>query len=51
MLEVNQAFETAIRRDPANWFWVHKRWKPNPSNAQGAKAKVEPPVVELGNRE
>ena len=30
MLDVNQAFEEAIRRDPANWFWVHKRWKPSP---------------------
>ena len=29
MLEVNRAFEAAIRRDPANWFWVHKRWKPS----------------------
>ena len=28
MLDVNRAFETAVRRDPANWFWVHKRWKP-----------------------
>jgi KDO2-lipid IV(A) lauroyltransferase len=28
MLEINRAFEVAIRRDPANWFWVHKRWKP-----------------------
>ncbi len=28
MLEINRAFEAAIRRDPANWFWVHKRWKP-----------------------
>lgn len=28
MLDVNRAFEAAIRRDPANWFWVHKRWKP-----------------------
>ena len=28
MRDVNRAFETAIRRDPANWFWVHKRWKP-----------------------
>jgi lauroyl/myristoyl acyltransferase len=24
---VNRAFESAIRRDPANWFWVHNRWK------------------------
>ena len=28
MLDINRAFEVAIRRDPANWFWVHKRWKP-----------------------
>jgi len=26
--EINDAFEVAIRRDPANWFWVHRRWKP-----------------------
>ncbi len=30
MVEVNRAFEQAIRRDPANWFWVHRRWKPAP---------------------
>lgn len=29
MLEVNRAFEAAVRRDPANWFWVHQRWKPS----------------------
>jgi Kdo2-lipid IVA lauroyltransferase/acyltransferase len=28
--DMNAAFEAAIRRDPANWFWVHKRWKPRP---------------------
>ena len=27
MRDVNRAFEAAIRRDPANWFWVHRRWK------------------------
>ncbi len=27
MADVNQTFEAAIRRDPANWFWVHNRWK------------------------
>jgi len=27
MLDVNRAFEDAVRRDPANWFWVHNRWK------------------------
>jgi KDO2-lipid IV(A) lauroyltransferase len=30
MLDVNKAFEAAVRRDPANWFWVHNRWKPSP---------------------
>jgi lauroyl/myristoyl acyltransferase len=28
MADVNREFERAIRRDPANWFWVHRRWKP-----------------------
>jgi hypothetical protein len=27
MSDVNRAFEQAVRRDPANWFWVHNRWK------------------------
>jgi len=27
MRDVNAALEVAIRRDPANWFWVHNRWK------------------------
>ena len=27
MLDVNRSFEKAILRDPANWFWVHRRWK------------------------
>lgn len=26
--DINRHFEAAIRRDPANWFWVHRRWKP-----------------------
>jgi len=25
--DMNQQFEAAVRRDPANWFWVHNRWK------------------------
>lgn len=33
-LEVNRIYEQAIRRDPANWFWVHNRWKPPPKNRQ-----------------
>jgi KDO2-lipid IV(A) lauroyltransferase len=27
MREVNRVLETAVRRDPANWFWGHRRWK------------------------
>jgi KDO2-lipid IV(A) lauroyltransferase len=27
MRDVNLALEKAVRRDPANWFWVHRRWK------------------------
>jgi KDO2-lipid IV(A) lauroyltransferase len=23
----NAAIETMIRRDPGQWFWVHRRWK------------------------
>ncbi len=34
MTDVNRAFEAAVRRDPANWFWVHNRWKVRkPKNA------------------
>jgi len=34
MSDVNRAFEAAVRRDPANWFWVHRRWKPPPPEAR-----------------
>ncbi len=27
MGDIHRAFEAAVRRDPANWFWVHNRWK------------------------
>jgi KDO2-lipid IV(A) lauroyltransferase len=27
MRDVNRALESTVRRDPANWFWVHRRWK------------------------
>ncbi|MBC8095153.1 MAG: hypothetical protein H7Y43_05025 [Akkermansiaceae bacterium] len=41
MLDVNHAFEQAIRRDPANWFWVHNRWKPVKSQARKPIVKTE----------
>ncbi|HYV29356.1 MAG TPA: hypothetical protein VFA77_17620 [Candidatus Eisenbacteria bacterium] len=40
MLDVNRAFEAAVRRDPANWFWVHERWKPDKLNRSGSKANA-----------
>jgi KDO2-lipid IV(A) lauroyltransferase len=40
MRDVNRAFEAAVRRDPANWFWVHKRWKPNSSKVQSPESKA-----------
>ena len=45
MLDVNRAFEAAVRRDPANWFWVHNRWKqfqgPSPiREVQSAEPRV-----------
>lgn len=26
--DIQRQYEIAVRRDPANWFWVHRRWKP-----------------------
>jgi len=33
--------EAAVRRDPANWFWVHKRWKPAPQKVEGRESRAE----------
>jgi lauroyl/myristoyl acyltransferase len=41
MGDVNRAFEAAVRRDPANWFWVHKRWKPASKKDDGRASSVE----------
>ena len=35
--EIVHAHEAAVRRDPANWFWVHRRWRP----AEGRRPKSE----------
>jgi Kdo2-lipid IVA lauroyltransferase/acyltransferase len=40
MGDVNRTFEAAVRRDPANWFWVHRRWKPGNSGT-GVSAAAE----------
>jgi len=47
MGDVNRAFEAAVRRDPANWFWVHNRWKPLKAGAGqpgGAAAGAQAPL-------
>ena len=41
MLDVNRSLETAIRRDPANWFWVHNRWKPGMGRIPRSARRVE----------
>jgi KDO2-lipid IV(A) lauroyltransferase len=41
MIDVNRAFEAAVRRDPANWFWVHNRWKLG--KVQSPESKVQSP--------
>ena len=47
MGDVNQAFEQAIRRDPANWFWVHNRWKPR--TARTRAVRIPATEVETGD--
>ena len=41
-IDINRALEAAVRRDPANWFWVHKRWKPRPPVTGTAQPKNTP---------
>lgn len=50
-LDMNRALEAAVRRDPANWFWVHNRWKakkyraerPVSGNAEAHNGTAPPP--------
>jgi KDO2-lipid IV(A) lauroyltransferase len=41
--DVNRAFEAAVRRDPANWFWVHNRWKTPKKSSRAGRAKTAVP--------
>jgi Kdo2-lipid IVA lauroyltransferase/acyltransferase len=41
MRDVLRLHEAAVRRDPANWFWVHKRWKPAPPKVESRESRVE----------
>lgn len=46
-LDMNRALEDAVRRDPANWFWVHNRWKTQGSSPKkGATASPSPETPE-----
>jgi len=48
MVEVNRAFEHAIRRDPANWFWVHRRWKPASTRQRKTRELPTPSGLQPG---
>jgi KDO2-lipid IV(A) lauroyltransferase len=41
--------EQAIRRNPAEWVWMHERWKTRPASAPGEapQAKAVPKTAEL----
>ena len=42
---VQNALTEAVRRDPANWFWVHRRWrKTAPSSPRKTKARRQTPA-------
>lgn len=46
MADVNRSFEAAVRRDPANWFWVHNRWKDRRKTKESA---ASPAAIAPGN--
>jgi len=50
--DINCAFEAAVRRDPANWFWVHNRWKTpkKPAHRKPVMLPAESPAPAEPNR-
>lgn len=49
--DLNRLLEAAVRRDPANWFWVHNRWKPDklpPPRAARARSGAETSAAVAG---
>jgi lauroyl/myristoyl acyltransferase len=50
MADVNRAFEQAVRRDPANWFWVHNRWKLRKSAGASQQRSGPQPAVKMEPR-
>lgn len=51
--DINRALEAAVIRDPANWFWVHNRWKPRklkPNRSpSGATIPQADPVMDIAS--
>jgi KDO2-lipid IV(A) lauroyltransferase len=45
-LDINRAYEQAIRLDPANWFWVHRRWKKDHDRKHRAHRRKPAPPTE-----
>jgi KDO2-lipid IV(A) lauroyltransferase len=37
MLEATRLLDAAVRRDPAQWLWMHRRWKDPPCRVRGER--------------
>jgi KDO2-lipid IV(A) lauroyltransferase len=48
-MDINRALEIAVRRDPANWFWVHNRWKPDKLPAPRGQTPAGTAPARLGS--
>jgi lauroyl/myristoyl acyltransferase len=44
LTDLNAAFAAAVRRDPANWFWVHNRWR-NRGGQPPRRVEAHPPSL------